>query len=95
MAKISRTAGNYRDFTFTPSHYGPPKTSGGVVTYTAKKETGIGIGHPPGPETETRDEFLYIQNGDTVSIRAKSSPATANSSGTTDGDIEIDIAGSA
>lgn len=92
MATIKRNAGKYRDFTFTPSDYDQPTTLNRVITYTAKTETGIGFGHPPGPAPEKRDEFLYIQSGDKVNITASSGPAPGDGSGPTNGDIEIDIA---
>ena len=84
MAKIVRKAKNYRDFTFTPRDYKISMTATGVVTYKATKETGLAFGHPPGPDAEKRDEFLYIQKDDTVSIYTGPSAAI--------GDIEIEIA---
>jgi hypothetical protein len=68
MATIKRTKDNYRDFTFTPKHYYPPTLIAGDLAYKAKQETGAGFGHPPGPDTQKRDEFFYLQENDTVTI---------------------------
>jgi hypothetical protein len=82
MAMIRRSRGNYRNFVFTQSDYDRTVVHPGSVTYTAKAETGLGFGHPPGPVVEKRGEFFYIQKGDTVTIVGGKPP---------DADIEIGI----
>jgi len=67
---------SFRDFTFDPRDYNLPVSSAGDVTYTAKKDTPITVGHPPGPQ---RDEFFLLKQNDHIVFRSS-------------GDIDIVIA---